>query len=398
MIKSIKAKTILDSRKRPTVQVELRTENGVFEASCPSGASTGKYEAKIVSAKNAVNNVKIINKLLVGQDETKQKRIDNILMKKKAFGANAILPVSIACCRAGAASKNLPLYKYISKIFRGRASITLPRPCFNIINGGAHVYHAGRRANNLDIQEFMIVPDYFSFAKNLEIGKKVFNNLKKLLQKDFGKKGIIMGDEGGFAPPISDPEKALDYIIKAIRGLKVDPAPLFKKEIKKNLMHKKWCGVNIGLDVAATQLKKKYDIDFYKSLLKKYPIIFIEDPFAETDDKGFSSAVKNLKTIIVGDDYLTTNIKRIKRAKNNCTGIIIKPNQIGTIAQTLQAVKLAKSFGWKTIVSHRSGETMDDFIADLAAAVGSEFIKSGAPSKPERLSKYKRLAKIEREI
>ncbi len=386
MIKSIKARTILDSRKRPTVEVELRTEKGRFLASCPSGASTGKNEAKIAGPKKAVNNVRIIEKKLAGQDETKQEKIDNILIENKNLGANAILPVSIACCRAGAKAVNLQLYKYISKLYKSPAAKggrALPRPCFNIINGGAHA------KNNLEIQEFMMVPNYSSFARNLEVGKKVFNNLKKLLQKDFGKNGIIMGDEGGFAPPISDPEKALDYMVKAMGKLKVD----------------------IGLDVAATQLYShgRYKIDnrffnrtgllnFYKGLFEKYPIIFIEDPFKENDDEGFSLAVKKLKTIIVGDDYLTTNIKRIKRAKNNCTGIIIKPNQIGTITQTLEAVRLAKSYGWKTIVSHRSGETMDDFIADLAVGVCSEFIKSGAPSKSERLVKYNRLVKIESEL
>lgn len=388
MIETIKAKIILDSRKRATVEVELKTEKGSFFASCPSGASTGKNEAKTVKEKKAVINVnRIISKKLVGYDETKQKEIDNILIKNKNLGANAILPVSIAVCRAGAATKKLPLYKYISKNYQlPTTNYKLSRPCFNIINGGAHVYLAGRRANNLEIQEFMIVPAYLSFAKNLEVGKKVFDNLKIILKKQFGKKGIRMGDEGGFAPPIETDEDALKYILKAIKGLRVD----------------------IGLDCAASQFysKTKYKIDnkkfsrenlvnFYKKLIKKYPIIFIEDPFAETDDKGFSSAVKNLKTIIVGDDYLTTNIKRIKRAKNNCTGIIIKPNQIGTVTQTLEAVRLAKSYKWKTIVSHRSGETMDNFIADLAVGVGSEFIKSGAPSKPERLAKYKRLVKIE---
>ncbi|KPJ54817.1 hypothetical protein AMJ47_03125 [Parcubacteria bacterium DG_72] len=390
MIKSIKAKTILDSRKKPTVEVELKTEKGRFLASCPSGASTGENEAKTVKPKKAVDNVnKIIAKELKGQSETNQKKIDNILIRNKNLGANAILPVSIAACRAGAKTRNFALYKYINELYRGpssyklvrgRASTSFPRPCFNIINGGVHA------KNNLEIQEFMIVPNYSSFAKNLEVGKKVFNNLKKLLQKDFGKKGIVMGDEGGFSPPIYNDKECLGYISKAIGNLKVD----------------------IGLDVAASEFysKGKYTLDnkklnreellaFYKELVKKYPIIFIEDPFSENDDKGFSLAVKNLKTIIVGDDYLTTNIKRIKRAKNNCTGIIIKPNQIGTVFQTLEAVRLAKSYDWKTIVSHRSGETMDDFIADLAVGVGSEFIKSGAPSKPERLSKYNRLVKIE---
>jgi enolase len=386
MIKSIRARIIPDSRKRPTVEVELRTEKGVFVASCPSGASTGKKEAKTVEAKKAVENVnRIINKKLAGLDETKQEQIDDILIKNEKLGANAILPVSIAVCRAGATSENLPLYKYISNIFApiGAKILQMPRPCFNIINGGAHA------DNDLEIQEFMIVPNYSSFAKNLKIAKNVLNNLKKLLEKDFGKRGIIMGDEGGFAPPIFNDRDSLKYLSKAIGGLKVD----------------------IGLDCAATEFynngkyridnknfNRKELLDFYKGLINNYDIIFIEDPFSETDDRGFSSAVNNLKVTIVGDDYLTTNIERIKRAKNNCTGAIIKPNQIGTMTQTLEAVRLAKSYGWKTIVSHRSGETMDDFIADLAVGINSEFIKSGAPSKPERLAKYNRLVKIEKEL
>ena len=370
MIEEIKAKIISDSRKRATVQVELRTERGSFLASCPSGASTGKNEAKAVIPERAIKNIKkVLSKKLAGQDELDQTKIDKILAKNRRLGANAILPVSIAVCRAGAAAKNLPLYKYL----RNRVSVSFPRPCFNIINGGAHA------KNDLDIQEFMIVPNYKSFSENLRAGLEVFNKLKIILQKAF-KGNLNMGDEGGFAPQISEPEKALDFIIRAVGDLKVD----------------------IGLDVAASQIKNKenYNLDFYKRLIKNYPIIFIEDPFAENDDKGFIEATKELGVTIVGDDYLTTNIKRIKRAKKKkaCNGTIIKPNQIGTLTQTLQAVDLAKSYGWKVIVSHRSGETMDNFIADLAVGVGADFIKSGAPSRPERLAKYERLLAIEKEI
>jgi len=388
MIRGIKAKIILDSRKKPTVEVGLKTEKGVFAASCPAGASTGKTEAVALPAQKAVENInKIIAHRLLGLDEREQDHIDKFLINldgtknKKTLGANAILPVSTAVCRAGARTKKLPLYKYIKELYGGPVSVSFPKGCFNIINGGAHA------DNNLEIQEFMIVPDYNSFSKNLAAAKKVFNNLKKILNKEFGKKGIVMGDEGGFAPPIENDKKALDYILQAIGKLKV----------------------NIGIDAAAAQFysKGKYKIDnkklsrsellvFYKKLIKEYPIIFIEDPFDENDDKGFSLAVKKLrKVVIIGDDYLTTNIKRIKKAKKFCSGIIIKPNQIGTITEALEAVRLAKSYGWKIIVSHRSGETMDNFIADLAAGVRADFIKSGAPSKAERLAKYNRLVKIE---
>jgi len=386
MIKDLKAKIILDSRKKRTVEVELKTEKGVFKTSCPSGASTGKTEAVALPAQKAVENInKIIACRLMGLDETEQGHIDKFLINldgtksKKTLGANAILPVSIAVCRAGAKTRKLSLYKYISKICGDpvSADLDLPRGCFNIINGGVHARLPDGQANNhLEIQEFMIVPDYNSFSKNLNIAKKVFNNLKKILNKKFGKKGIIMGDEGGFAPPIENDKKALDYILRAIGKLKV----------------------NIGLDVAATQFYQngKYKIDnkflnkqslliFYEDLVKNYPIIFIEDPYAETDVRGFKEITQKLgkRITIVGDDFLTTNIEKIKEAnqKDACNGVIIKPNQIGTVTETLEAVRLAKSYNWKIIVSHRSGETMDDFIADLAVGVNSDFIKSGAPSK-----------------
>ena len=238
----------------------------------------------------------------------------------------------------------------------------------------------------------MIIPQGKSFAKNLKVGRTVFKKLKAILKKNFGRKGIIMGDEGGFSPPIFNDIEALDFIIKAINGY----------------------NVKIGLDCAASQFysKGKYRIDdkdfnrdtlleFYKDIVKKYPIIFIEDPFFEKDTKGFYKITKELgkKINIIGDDLLATNIEKIKQAKNRkaCSGAIIKPNQIGTVTETLEAVKLVKSYKWKAIVSHRSGETLDDFIADLAVGVGADFIKSGGPTKPERLVKYNRLLKIEEE-
>ncbi|MDP2910602.1 MAG: enolase [bacterium] len=392
MIKSIKAKKILNSRKELTIEASLKTENGVFKASIPSGASTGEKEAIALNANRAAANINnTIGFKLSGEDEIKQEKIDKIMIdldgteNKSKLGANAILAISIAVCRAGAAAQNLLLHEYISKIYRGRASVILPKPCFNIINGGAHA------RNKLEIQEFMIIPDYNNFADNLKIGKKVFNNLKKILEKKFGKKGIKMGDEGGFAPPIENDKKSLDYISEAIGKDKVE----------------------IGLDCAASQfysegnynidnkaLNKNELLDFYKQLVGQYPIIFIEDPFAQDDWLGWQEIIKDLgdKITIIGDDLLATNAAQMKIAwrDNACNGAIIKPNQIGTVSETLGAIKLARSYGWKIVVSHRSGETMDNFIADLAVGAGADFIKSGAPSKPERLSKYNRLVKIEK--
>lgn len=375
MIKKIKAKVILDSRKRPTVEVEVTTEKGTFMASCPSGASTGKTEAVVLPARKAMANVnKVIAKKLIGLDEVNQKKIDKMLIRldgtknKKKLGANAILPVSVAVCRAGAKAKKVPLYKYVNGRLR-----EMPKPCFNIINGGAHA------KNKLDVQEFMIIPQYKLFKDNFRIGKLIYKKLGRILKKELKLKKIQIGDEGGYSPAkLSNIHQALDYILQASKGYKV----------------------KIGLDVAATQLKEQYDLDFYEKLTKRYPIAFLEDPFEETDKKNFKKITKQLgkKIIIVGDDFLTTNAKRIKKSRKACNGIIIKPNQIGTVTETIKAVDLARKYKWETVVSHRSGETMDSFIADLAVAINSDFIKSGAPGPKERLIKYERLLKIEKAI
>ena len=388
MIKALQARQILDSRKKPTVQVRLTTDKGVFFASCPSGASTGKNEAMVLKAENAVENInKIIAPQLIGRDETRQKEIDAFLIKldgtknKNKLGANAILPASMAVCRAGAKADNIPLFRYIGSYSK------MPRPCFNILNGGAHA------KNNLDIQEFMIIPQEKTFKANLRMGKKIFKRLRRAIKKTLGKDSVSLGDEGGFAPKISNPESALKLLANSFNGF----------------------NIKIGLDCAATQFYKnrKYNLNknhfskeglltYYSNLADKFPIAFIEDPYCETDSSGFSGITKEIgeRIVVVGDDFLTTNISRIAKAQKSkaCNGVIIKLNQIGTVSETLDAIKLAKSYGWKIIVSHRSGETMDDFIADLAVGAGADYIKSGAPSRPERLVKYKRLVKIEKEL
>ena len=379
MIKSLRAKRILDSRGKPTVEAILKTDKGVFKSSCPSGASTGKNEAFVVETKKALENIsKIIGPAVRGLDEKKQEELDELLIEldgtenKRKLGANAILPVSIAVLRAGSGSENLPLFSYISKIYRGRVLVSMPRPCFNIINGGAHA------KNSIDIQEFMVIPSYESFSKNLKAARKIFKKLGKKLDKKF--KAVSLGDEGGFSCNLSSAEEALDFVIQSAGDLNFE----------------------IGLDVAASQFSKdqknRYNVEYFKELVSKYPIIFLEDPFGEEDKESFRKITEELgsRVRIIGDDFLTTNIERIKSSKKDCNGAIIKPNQIGTVTETLRALRMAKSFVWKTIVSHRSGETMDDFIADLAAGTGSDFIKSGAPSKKERMVKYKRLLRIEK--
>jgi enolase len=402
-IKNIEARETKDSRGNPTVEVELETEKGSFIASVASGASTGENEALELrdadgkGVQTAIKNVnKVIAPKLKGKDAVNQREIDELMIKldgtenKSKLGANAILPVSMAVCRAGASSKKFPLYQHISELADYKLQTTnyqLPLAMFNILEGGAHV-HA---VNHLDIQEFIIIPQKKTFAENLVLCNKIFQNLQEHLQKDFG--AVELGDEGGFAPQISKTDQALYLLKGAIEG---DDA-------------------SIALDCAASQFYKdgKYDIEgreltkaelleFYEGLVKNFPIISIEDPFSEEDWQGFESIVRQLggKIIIVGDDLTTTNIKRIKEAHNKsaCNGVILKLNQIGTVSETIEASKLAKSFNWKTIVSHRSGETMDDFITDLAVGLRADFLKAGSPAKPERMVKYSRLMEIEKEL
>ncbi len=402
-IKNIKTKQILDSRGNPTVEVELETDKGVFLGAAPSGASTGKHEAIELrdrdgkGIKIAQANVRKINKELKGKEFGSQGEVDDLLIKldgtenKSKLGVNAILPVSIAACRAFAAEKEIPLFKYIREIFdfSGKTNIyPMPKPCFNIIEGGAHA------GNDLDVQEFMVIPQKDMFQENFKIGSELFSSLKEILEKSYPGDKIESGDEGGFAPKINRTEEAL-FLLKNATANHPD--------------------TKIGLDVAASQLfsEDKYTIDgkelmrsglsdFYEDLISRFPIIFIEDAYSEDDWQGFEDITKKLsdRITIVGDDLLTTNIKRIQEAQNRkaCNGLILKPNQIGTVTEALGAAKLAKEFGWKIIVSHRSGETCDDFIADLAVGIEADFIKSGAPLTKERAAKYNRLLEIEKEL
>ena len=390
-IKSLKAEKIKDSRENATLEVFIGADREIANASVPSGASTGILEAKEIEISQAIENIeKVIAPNLIGKNPLNQIGIDNLLIDidatpdKSKLGGNTMIGTSMAIVRLTAQIRKIPLYRYISELF-GRPGVTIPRPCFNIINGGAHAQ------NDLAIQEFMIVPKGNTFEENFEIGKHVYKKLGEILKEKFGK--IEMGDEGGYAPPISSTKEAIEYILKADNEQKTE----------------------IILDCAASQFYKpdRYLIEgkemnrnqlneYYKGLVDAYPIIGLEDPMAENDWQGFQMIFRELgdKIIIIGDDLLVTNPARIQEAaeKTACNGVIIKLNQIGTVSEAIQAVKIAKQYKWKTIVSHRSGETMDDFIADFAVGIGSDFIKSGAPGPAERMVKYNRLLEISNEI
>ena len=405
IIKSVYAREIIDSRGVPTVEVEIElhsNKNGI--SSVPSGASTGKFEAHELrdgekkrffskGVKKAVNFINTeIKETILGFDVRNQKEIDNILIdldgtkNKKRLGANSILAVSLACAKAASNFLNTPLYKYI-----GGIQNLIPTPLMNIVNGGCH------SNNKLDFQEFMIVPCGFdSFKDSLRAGCEVFNSLKHILYK----KGLStsVGDEGGFAPDISSNKECLDLIIKSIENAGYEPG--------KNIF--------LALDVAASEFynKKFYNltgeslklstenlIKYYKDLISNYPIISIEDGLNEDDWNGWKEMTLEIgqKCQLVGDDLFVTSSERLNRGliENCANSILIKLNQIGTLTETIEAVDLAKSNNFNTIISHRSGETEDTFIADFAVGMSSGQIKTGSLCRSERIAKYNQLLRIE---
>jgi len=399
-IKSINAREVLDSRGRPTVEVEIETNAGIFKASVPSGASTGSNEALELrdadgkGVGTAIANVnEVIAPKIKGKNPENQKEIDELMIQldgsenKAKLGANAILGVSMAVCRAGAASKKIPLYKHLAELSENKFSLFVPLPMFNILNGGRHA------KNELDLQEFMIVPRKKTIAENLIICNDIFNKLKNAIKNQFSENCLELGDEGGFAPLISSAEKAL-FLLRGATDRHADVS--FALDCAASEFYKSGKYVLEGRELTRSQM-----LDFYKDLTERFPIISIEDPFAEEDWQGFKEITKELpEKIIIGDDLTTTNINKIKEARNKqaINGVLIKLNQIGTVTETIEAINMTKSFCWKTAVSHRSGETMDDFIADLAVGTGADFLKAGSPAKEERMVKYQRLLQIEKEI
>ena len=401
-IKRITATEAKDSRNKPTVQVEVETENGVFTASVPSGASTGSNEALELrdadgkGVQTAINNVnEIIAPKLKGQSVVNQKEIDDLMLEldgtenKSKLGANAILGVSMAVARAGAAAKKMPLYKHIAELAGNNEKLFSPLPMFNIINGGAHA------KNDLEIQEFMVVPQSPTMQENLILGNNIFSKLKEAVRANFGDEHLGLGDEGGFAPPIAKAEQALFLLKNAIEGYENEVK--FALDCAASEFYKDGKYVLEGRELTRSEL-----LEFYKDLVARFGIISIEDPFSEDDWQGFEEFVSQMgdKITIVGDDLTTTNIKRIKDAhgKKAINAVLIKLNQIGSVSETIEAINMTKSFGWKVIVSHRSGETLDNFIADLAVGTGANWLKSGSPAKEERMVKYQRVVEIENEI
>lgn len=401
-ITQIKAREVLDSRGNPTLEVDMITENIRETAAVPSGASRGAHEAWELrdggkrylgkGVRKAIRNVETkIAPLLVRMDCQRQKEIDELMIKcdgtenKSRLGANAILGVSLAAARAGADARNLFLFEYINQLIENKRPLVLPRPFFNVINGGKHA------GNKLAIQEFMIAPQSKSFPEALRMGSEVYHHLKQIIEKKYGKKATNVGDEGGFAPPLKKAEEALDLIKEAIQkagyrnkvDLAMDPAASEFYKNNKYHLHKTF---------TKTEL-----LDYYLKLIKRYKIISIEDPFQEDDFEGFAQLREKSKIQIIGDDLTVTNQKRIQKAieEKSCNCLLLKVNQIGTLTEALEAVKLAYEKGWGVMVSHRSGETEDSFIADLAVGLGCGQIKSGAPCRGERTSKYNRLLRIE---
>jgi len=387
----------LDSRGNPTLRVYLETEGAEFIAGVPSGASTGKHEAvelrdgeKRLSGKGVLKAVEkiedVISPELEGVPVTDQKEIDEKMCEldgtdnKSELGANAMLGVSIAVTKAGAFYKGKPLYEYISDLAETESK--MPRPLLNVINGGSHT------GGGVDFQEFMLAPDEKSFEENLFRAVEAYHKLKEELKKQ-NSSWINVGDEGGFVPGLETPEEVLSLLGKVTDMeivLDVAATEFFNGAFYKTKMGK------MGTDAL---------IDYYFKLVEKFPVIGIEDPLEENDFESWAKLSQKLEnTLIIGDDLLATNPKRIKKAlrKQSCNGMILKINQIGTITESLEAAELAKENDWKIIVSHRSGETTDSFIADFAVGIGSEFIKTGAPARGERVVKYNRLLEIGEEL
>lgn len=410
LIKKVHARQIMDSRGNPTIECDIELSGGAKgRAAVPSGASTGSFEAlelrdggNAYMGKGVLKAVKNVNEIIApaiaDMDASNQTALDNKMFEldgtanKEKLGANAILAVSLAAAHAVANQKNIPLYKYIASIYGNETPVVLPRPMMNIINGGAHA------DNGLDAQEFMIIPNgATNETEAIRMGSEVFHNLKSILKK--GGNSTNVGDEGGFAPNFNSCREALDTIMQAIRSAGYTPGDQ----------------ISIGLDVASSEffadgiykfegqeLTSDQMIEFYEKLIADYPIISIEDALSEEDWEGWKKLTDKIgsKCQLVGDDLFVTNPTRLKRGIDAgvANAILIKVNQIGSLTETLQAIKMAQDAGYGVIISHRSGETEDTTIADLAVATNAGQIKTGSMSRTDRMAKYNQLLRIEEEL
>ncbi|MFH0861209.1 MAG: phosphopyruvate hydratase [Candidatus Altiarchaeota archaeon] len=410
-IRSVKAREVLDSRGNPTVEVDIEADGNRVRAMVPSGASTGVHEALELrdgdkkrylgkGVTKAVTNVnKIIAPKVVGMDCTQQEAVDKIMLdldgtdKKEKLGANAILSVSMAVCKAGAMTTETPLYKYMAKL-AGKKGVTLPVPQLNVINGGRH---AGKEN---DIQENMFMPvGAKSFKEGIRMGAEVYHTLRKMLKEKFGPSATHLGDEGGFVPPFDTPYERLDFMLKAAEeagyakemAIALDPA-------SSEFYYGKEGVYRIG----EKAYKSDEIVDFYRELSETYPIVSIEDGMAEDDWDGWALLVKEIggKVQITGDDLLVTNVRRIEKAikLNAVNALLLKVNQIGSVTESINAANMTFKKGWSVTVSHRSGETEDSFIADLSVGLDCGQLKTGAPARSERLAKYNQLLRIEEEL
>jgi len=422
-ITGVHGREIIDSRGNPTVEVDITTKDGTFTASVPSGASTGAYEAVELrdggsrylgkGVLKAVYNVNTaLADVVMGLDVADQRAVDDAMLKadgtpnKANFGANAVLGISLAASKAGASAKGVPLWKHYADIAGNPTPDVLPVPCFNVINGGDHA------GNRLAFQEFFVIPTGAeSFSEGMQIGCEVFHTLKKVIKAKFGGDATLIGDEGGFAPPC-DVESGLQMIMEA-----TEAAGYLDK-------------VSVGLDVASSEFCVKgkdgvnmYDLDFkttgadkdssllltgdeliamYKDMIARYPVVTIEDPFDQDDWANWAKITKEVGTDvqIVGDDLTVTNPLKIQQAidEKSCNCLLLKVNQIGSISESIDAVKLSKQNGWGVMTSHRSGETEDSYISDLAVGLSTGQIKTGAPCRGERTAKYNQLLRIEAQL
>jgi len=399
-IAAVRAREVLDSRGNPTLEVEVTTGGGASgRAMVPSGASTGIYEAVELrdggpryhgkGVLKAISSVESIAEKLMGMDVGDQESIDRLMIEldgtqnKARLGGNALLGVSLASAKAAAAAEGVRLYEHVG----GGDAVLLPVPFFNVINGGQHA------GNDLDFQEFMIAPlGAGSFSEALRMGSEIYHCLGGQLRDRFGDAAVNVGDEGGFSPPLSRPEEALDAVCSAVEEMGYGGTVFLAMDVAASSFYDEG-----GYAVAGESLDAGEMVDLYRGLVDAYPLVSIEDPLQEEDFEGFAEVTRRVPVQIVGDDLFVTTASRLRRGieLGACNALLWKVNQVGTLTESLEAARIAFEHGYRVMASHRSGDTEDAFVADLAVAIGCGQIKAGAPARGERTAKYNRLLRIE---